>query len=366
MTKQKNVLIIRNAWGFGGAEMYTLNLAKALRKYGYNPIVVTRVPELIEKCSKENIRFIKGLWYMRQGWGKAYFLLNPIITTWYFFVILFNKIDTVHAQGKDDFVFATQAAKLLGKKVVWTDHADLKYIMEPNSNVALRDKILNLARYTRLVVAVSDSERAEILKQSPDFPNLVTIHNGVFLPNNVKPVAKSKKIIIGSTNRLVKAKGIAELINAFAKIEKIDECELWLVGDGEDRQEFNDLAKKNGVEEKVRFLGYQEDIWPYLLSFDIYVQPSYHEAFSLSLIEAAVAGKAIIATRTGGNPEIINNKTGTLVPIKDSKEITRAINNYLKHPKLAAAMASKLQGLATKRFDFDKIVKDKIIPLYED
>lgn len=56
MTKPKNILIIRNAWGFGGAEMYTLNLAKALRKYGYKPIVVTRVPELIEKCSKENIK----------------------------------------------------------------------------------------------------------------------------------------------------------------------------------------------------------------------------------------------------------------------------------------------------------------------
>lgn len=365
MTRPKNVLIIRNAWGFGGAEMYTLNLAKALRSNGYSPTVITRVPELIEKCSKESINHIKGPWYKKQGWGRVYIVLNPVITIWYFFIILFKNIDIIHAQGKDDFIFATQAARLLRKKVVWTDHADLKYIMEPHNKPSLRRKIIKLANYAKVVIAVSHSEEQEIKKRYSHFPNLEVVYNGVFLPKEIKTIKKPKLTIIGSTNRLVKSKGIAELIEGFAKIDNLDKSELWLVGDGEDKQEFIDLVKRVGIYERVKFYGYQEVIWPYLRTFDIYVQPSYHEAFSLSLIEASVLGKKVIATRTGGNPEIINSHTGTLVSIKNSNQITQAINSCLNNPRQSSAKSKKLGEIARKEFDFDKIVKEKIIPFYE-
>jgi len=364
-SKEQKVLIIRNAWEFGGAEMYTLNLAIALRKNGYAPVVVTKVPELLERCRHAKISLKKGIWYKKQGWGRAYKVLGPLITAWYLWIIVISKIDIVHAQGRDDFVFATRAAKMLGKKVVWTDHADLKYIMQPHNKKVLRDSIVQLAQYTAGVIAVSDSEKKEILKQYHKFPNLVTIRNGVFLPATIKSVKKPNKIIIGSTNRLVMAKGIAELIEAFSRISDFDKCELWLVGDGEDKEEFVDLAKKLGVASKVKFLGYKKDIWAYLGAFDIFVQASYHEAFSLSLIEAGVSGKAVIATKVGGNTEIINNQNGILVLIKDVDSLKDALNIFVSNPKVRQDKSRILKKFAVANFDFDKLVKEKLIPIYE-
>ncbi len=363
--KQKKVLIIRNAWEFGGAEMYALNLALALRKNGYIPIVVTKVPELLEKCNEAKIKYKKGKWYKKQGWGRAYKVLGPLITAWYLGVIIIYKIDIVHAQGRDDFVFATKAAKMLGKKVVWTDHADLKYIMQPHNKQDLRNTIVELAKYTSKVIAVSNSEKQEILKQYPKFPNLETIYNGVFLPGKIRPVKKPNKTIIGSTNRLVKVKGIAELIEAFSQIKEVDRCELWLIGDGEDKQEFVDLVEKLNIGGKVKFLGYQKEVWGYLGAFDIFVQASYHEAFSLSLIEAAVAGKAVIATSIGGNPEIINNQNGILVPVKDVGALINALSVFVSNPKAREDKSRILKKFAVTNFDFDKLVKEKLIPIYE-
>ncbi|MDP4038777.1 MAG: glycosyltransferase, partial [bacterium] len=358
VNRQKKVLIIRNAWGFGGAETYALNLALALRKNGYLPIFVTRVPELIEKCKANDIKFIRGIWYKRQGWGRAYSILEPLITGWYFFVILFYRIDIIHTQGKDDFIFATKAARMLSRKVVWTDHADLKYIMEEHNKESLRRKIIDCANYATKVIAVSNSEKKEILKQYPKFPNLDVIHNGVFLPRSIKPVSKPSKVIIGSTSRLVKAKGIAELIKAFAKAKGSDNCELWLVGDGEEKKDFKRLAQKKGISDRVKFIGYKKDIWPYLEAFDIFVQTSYHEAFSLSLIEAGIAGKAVIATDTGGNPEIINKSNGILVPVKDVEALKEALQLFISDPVLRSKKSKSLQIFAKTNFDFDKIVKE--------
>lgn len=363
----KRVLIIRNAFkhDFGGAEIYAMNLAVVLHDKGYIPILVTRVPTLLERSKEKNIKTIKGLWYSRQGWGRFYRLFGPILTGWYVVIILINKIDIIHAQSRDDFIFATKAAKLLGKKVVWTDHADLKYIMEKHNAKDLRYKILSLARYASKVIVVSNSEKTEILKRQPNFPNIEVIHNGVLIPNKISKIKKPNKIIIGSTSRLVSAKGISELIEGYSKISNLNKTQLWLIGEGPEKQKFQSLSEKLGVDKNVKFLGYKKTVWPYLKAFDIYVQPTYHEAFSTSLIEASIAGCAVVTTRVGGNTEIINGENGILIPPRNYQAITKAIETLMKDTNLRNIKAKRLRNMAINNYDFAKIVNNKVIPIYE-
>lgn len=362
----KRVLLIRNSHGFGGAEVYICNLAIALKDLGYEPIVVTNVPKILKDCKANKVKVLKGPWYSKQGWGRIYYLLRPAFTAWYMWIIAWYRINVVHPQGIDDFVFATDAARLLNRKVIWTDHGDAKYFMRPVSSSRLRALALRAAKYATAVVVVSKSEKEEIRSIAPNFPNIVVIHNGVFVrKHTTRKKPDSPPLVIGCTSRLIKTKGIGELLEAFCGLKQRDQLELWLVGTGDEEEEFKKQAKRLGVQSRVKFLGFQDDVWRYIEAFDIYVHPSYHEAFSISMIEAAMAGKPTVATRVGGNPEIVNENTGVLVEPKDIKSLREGLQKLIDDPALRKRFGDSARKLAVEKYDFRRIVEEKMVPLYE-
>lgn len=365
-SKNKKILLIRNSHGFGGAEVYVCNLAVALKGLGYEPIVVTNVPKILKDCRSNGVKSFRGPWYAKQGWGRIYYLLRPAITAWYMWIIAWYRIDVVHPQGIDDFVFATSAARLMNRKAIWTDHGDAKYFMRSVSSPRLRALALKSAKYAAAVVVVSQSEKEEILTVAPDFPNITVIHNGVFVREfSVQKQPNTRPLVIGCTSRLIKTKGIGELIEAFSNLKQTEKLELWLIGTGEDQDKFMSKTKQLGVQSRVKFLGFQEDVWRYLEAFDIYAHPSYHEAFSIALIEAAMAGKPTIATRVGGNPEIVNENTGILVEPKDVDSLKEGLQKLIDDPVLRKRFGNAARKVAVEKYDFDKIVAEKMVPLYE-
>lgn len=365
----QRVLIIRNAYqkDTGGAEQYAFNLAKALKNAGMVPFVVTKHKAIHEKCHVEGIKTIRGVWYEKQEWDRKYYLRFLYTTLWYIWIILTRRIDVVHPQSRDDFVFATDAARICRKKVIWTDHADLKYIMDRvnHPHPRMQAWIADAARYVSNIICVSHSEKQSISTVAPEFKEkLVIIHNGVFVPKNVVPVDK-KHFVIGTNARLVPEKGIGELIEAFAKLKNID-SELWLLGGlSGNKNMYQDQAKKLGVSNRVRFLGYVKNPNDYVAAMDIFVHASYHEAFSLAIIEACMLGRPIIATAVGGTPEIITKNTGILIQPKNVKELHAALALLIENPEKATALGMAAQELAHKSFDFQTLVDKKLIPLYE-
>lgn len=363
---KKRVLIIRHSHGLGGAERYAFQLARTLQNNGLDVYFSTNVKELKSLARSQNVKQLFTPWYSPQGWGRKYLIFESFFIAWYYMLIRIFRIDIVHPQGVDDFVFATAAAKKLSKKVIWTDHGDLKYVMRPNTSGRLKKRILLYADYATAVIAVSESEKHEILSQRKAFPNLLTIHNGVDLPGKIKAAPrKTGKLVIGATSRLLFSKGLGELLDAFAMLRDTGKQELWLVGSGEDEAKLKDLAKHRGILNDVRFFGHQSDVWPYLAAMDIYVLPTYHEAFSIALLEAGSMGKAVVATRTGGNPELIGRDTGILVPIKDPQKLADAIQQFIDSPELRKRKGKALKTRVENEFSFTEIVKTKIIPLYE-
>jgi glycosyltransferase involved in cell wall biosynthesis len=114
--------------------------------------------------------------------------------------------------------------------------------------------------------------------------------------------------------RLVKVKGVDLLIQAVAKISREKSVFLDVVGDGEERTNLEELAKRLGIAENVQFYGRQPDVTGFLKKSDIFVYPSvWQEVFGISIVEAMAYGLPCVANNVGGIPEIIEDgKNGFL------------------------------------------------------
>ena len=375
------VLIIRNPqpYDFGGGERMPVHLAVELSQYNFEPLLVSRSPAVLEYAASKGVQTVRGWWWSRQNWSgrnnlllPAYFVWQLILTCWYLQLIARTRASIIHPQGRDDFIAATIAGKILSKRVIWSDHADLKYIYEnysaPYKN-PIGKLVYRLSKLTSAITMTSNSDAAAI-KQALKVPQLppqyTVVYNGVS-DDPVKPTKRAEAdksaYIYCATSRLVTAKGISELIDAFNKLhEKHANTRLWLIGDGPDAERFKAQAKKNPA---ITFFGYTKAPLALVAASDVFVHPSYLEGFSVSLIEAAMLAKPTIACNVGGNPEIItHDKTGLLIKDRDTSALYDAMNALYADRKLAQRLGTDARKNFEQNFQFETIVRERFLPLY--
>lgn len=380
--RTKRALLIRNAssYDFGGAERFVVALAQELIANGWEATIVTAHSKIRELATSKAIPSRHGWWWSRQDWSGRRIALTPLYILWQlvlvvYYLILFIRLrpDVIHPQSKDDFIAATVAGKLLGKRVIWTDHADLKYVYQ-NVPVWYKNPVGKLvylcSRIADHITLVSKSEEKLIesaLGHELSAKHQV-IYNGILdysPPSHQRQPADKNALIFCCTSRLVTAKGIGELIRAFQILQNDhDNLRLWILGEGPEADKFHTMASNNP---NITFWGFPDDSLGILQAADVFVHPSYHEGFSLSIIEAAMLQKPIIACNVGGNPEIIiDGKTGLLAPAKDAHKLARAMERLIGNPPLRKSLAKAARKSYEHNFQFDNIVKEQFIPLYED
>ena len=374
-----NILLIRNAdtSNFGGAETFVVNLASRLQETGHNVSVATAMPLLTKRLRESSISVSKSPWLNWQHWHGIYTFLLPLhwlwlirLVVWYIITLHRNPVDVLHVMNRDDFIAGSIAGKLTRTPVVWTDHADLKHELantrQPFKNLMGKQLAL-AARWTDAITVVSQAELDAIsLQATPRIANKLTlIYNGVF-DESVQPVKKpAETLVIGLTARLLKQKGLRELISAFKKLDPPQDkkLELWLIGEGPDKSVLKSLA---GEDNRIKFLGFVSPWYPTVAALDVFAFPSYTEGFSLSLLEATMLGLPIVTSSAGGNPEIIEDgKTGLVVPTKDSEALRAAIQQIIDRPGQAALLGKAARARWQKDFDFAKIVDQQFVTLYD-
>lgn len=379
MSAPKNVLIIRNAftYDFGGAERLAVHIAEDIQKRGIKTVVSSCQPRLRDYAIAQGIAVRTGLWWSKQNWSGKGLLLLPLyllwqifLTLWYAQLLLRLRPTAVHILSKDDFIAGTLAAKLLGKRVVWTDCADLKYVLA-NYTVWYRNPVGKLVYWcSRLadgITLVSDSEKKLVSAAlgRPLPANYHVVHIGA-KTQTVVPLARKKEdkdaVVFCATSRLVTAKGIGELVDAFTKLSGgSNTYRLWIVGDGLEEDAFKKRAGKNP---NLVFVGHSDTPLEYVAGADVFVHPSYHEGFSLSLTEAAMLGKPLIACTVGGNPELVNNKNGVLVPARDAHALYEAMRLLGSDKDAREAKGKQAQKDYFDNFEFSRLMEKEVIPLY--
>jgi len=175
--------------------------------------------------------------------------------------------------------------------------------------------------------------------------------------------------IVGYVGRITFEKGIEYLIKAFVDIAKIaDQIKLVIAGDGNKKTELQELIKELKLNKYVTFTGFiaHEDIPSFYELCDVIVLPSiWNEPLSRVLLEAFHFGKPVIATKTGGTPEIIRDgENGLLIEPKNSEQLVDKILFLYKNPDVLKRIQEKAKNHSIKNLN-SKIMTKKFVNMYE-
>jgi glycosyltransferase involved in cell wall biosynthesis len=219
-------------------------------------------------------------------------------------------------------------------------------------------KRLLLRRYTR-VVGVSQFV-ADCLRVQRTWPAprclLHFVNTDRFAPDERvrrevrRRLGAEDRFILLTTAYLIAAKGVDTAVRALAALP--DSVTLWVVGDGPESTALEALSGELGVRDRVRFLGLQSQVEPFMQAADAFVCPSlWEEAAGLVNIEAQACGLPVLASRVGGIPEYVSDGfSGLLFRAGDAADLAIAVRRLLDDPAYCREMGLAARELAVGRF----------------
>lgn len=157
-------------------------------------------------------------------------------------------------------------------------------------------------------------------------------------------------------------KRVQDAVEVFARVSRELPARLMLIGDGPDRYLAEQLALRYNIQDRVHFLGKQDNVNELLPLADLMLMPSQMESFGLAALEAMACSVPAIATRVGGVPELIDDQiNGLLFEVGDVDSMADAAISLLRDEPRLNNMAASARKTAQSRF-----CSSRIIPLYED
>jgi glycosyltransferase involved in cell wall biosynthesis len=233
----------------------------------------------------------------------------------------------------------------------------------------IHDQSYGLMRWPRRIIAVSTAVQTELQNQGVPADRIRIVLNGTLgsqrRPSTVSPADLMRPSIV-SVAGMMHRKGIAELIEAFAKLPADgSQAHLYLVGGGSEQASFQEFASRFGAADRIHFEGFQADPRPYLQSADLFVLASRRESFALAILEAREAGCAILATAVDGIPEALDHgRCGILVPPQNSTALAAGMIHVLRDRSLREALQREAK-IGLERFTVSRMT-DEVSDIYSD
>ncbi|MCP4252516.1 MAG: glycosyltransferase family 4 protein [Candidatus Scalindua sp.] len=296
-----------------------------------------------------------------------------------------QKIDIVHSQGARADFFARIAARLAKVPIVFSTVPMTVEGFDVNPIKKLIYILLNRfsERFVDRFMVVSDALKKMMIEKHRIEPHrVVKIYNGIevddFCLADDEIVRRRKEFreesglkedtpVIGAIGRLVWQKGFEHFIEAIPEVLKeFKEARFLIVGEGILENTLKMASKKLEINNKIRFIGFRNDIKDILATIDILVMPSLLEGLPMILLEAMAMGKPIVATDIDGINEVLENgKTALLVPPKAPEALSEAIVNLLTHRDQAHQMGIDARRVVEERFGVDTMV-ERVEVVYEE
>ena len=174
--------------------------------------------------------------------------------------------------------------------------------------------------------------------------------------------------VLGTVANLFPRKGYDVMCRALSMLRRNrPDIHYLIVGAGDPGYErmLHELVRSLGLERQVHFAGFQDPVYPALAAMDVYVHPAIMEGFGIALLEAMAMVKPVVATTTGGIPDIVvHEETGLLVEPGNSEALTSAISVLLEDAGRRAAMGRAGRSRVERLFTVNAMVS-KLVACYE-
>jgi glycosyltransferase involved in cell wall biosynthesis len=262
--------------------------------------------------------------------------------------------------------------------VIFTAHGfPFHEFMHPVLRITLMSLEKCMSRWcTDMVVSVSDADRRYAVDAGVvSAGRITTIQNGIDLRMAFPDVQLARQMlgldvqarVLGMVGRLSQQKAPQDFLRAAALVvREFPDAIFLVIGDGPLRADLEQLAASLGIADRVRFLGFRSDIPLVMAALDVFVLPSLWEGLPLTILEAMLAAKPVVASAVNGVVEVVQHEcTGFLFPPQEVEQLAAHLVTLLRDPSGAQAMGKAGQGRVQEHFCIDRTIA-RLSELYQD
>ena len=358
------VLLVIDELDVGGTEQQIVELVRHLPRARWTPVVCCFRPgrkaaeierlgvrvEYLPKMSRVDLRLVRKLVALMRA----------------------ERFDVVQTFLIGGNLWGRLAALLAGVPVVIASERNVDVWEEP----AKRWLGLGLARLTDRIVANAEAVREYLVRRGADPRRVVTIRNGVDFGRFVTPVDRDgmrrplgfgpEHTVAAVVARLEPQKGQDIVLEVASRLrDRFPGLRWLLVGGGSAEATLRADAARRNLGDRVVFTGFRTDSADLLCAADLSVLVSTKEGLSNTLLESLAAGLPVIASRVGGNAEVVAAGGGLLVPPRDANALATAVELVAADPAAAARMGARGREHVRREFAVGRMV-DETVALYEE
>ena len=370
-------LFVDQSGVLGGAELYLMDIVCRLQSTGH--VLLFEEGPFLERLKEEAIpavvlgasRSVTGI-ERDGGWLQDLKSIPGILSLVRALSRKVSEYDVVFANSQKAFIVSALAAKWARRPLIWNLHDILTADHFSRGHRKIAVTFANL--FADRVIVNSEATRASFVECGGDESKTHVVYNGIdaqsFQATDDEAARRlryelgaGEKTVVGLFSRLTSWKGQHVLIEAAALNPDVH---VWLVGgalfqdDAAYEGELRSMARALGVEDRVRFVGFRNDVPLVMKACDIIAHCSTApEPFGRVIVEGMLASRPVIASKAGGAMEIVTDgETGLLVNPGDAGALSVAIRRLIDSPDEAQRISDRGYRSARERFSIDSIVKE--------
>ncbi|RYU96853.1 glycosyltransferase [Emticicia agri] len=345
----------------GGGETHVLDLVSTLDQNKYESVVLsfTEGP-MVDKMKAMGVKTY--MIYTEKPFDIS--VWDKVKT-----ILIEEKIDIVHAHGTRANSNTYSSAKKLGIPLLytvhgWSFHNDQNFLVKTLRTYSEKFLVKNATK----TICVSKSNYEDGAKRF-SMKNATVITNGINLAKfdlnksfkNVRKEfnIKENEVLVGFIARMTSQKDPFTLLKAIAKIPADSLIKFLLVGDGDSKEEVLKMAEDLGINSRVIFESFREDIPDILHAIDIFCLPSLWEGLPIALLEAMAMAKAVVATAIDGTKEVIvHEKNGLLVQPSNPDELANALIRLANDKALREQLRKEARMTVEKNYNVARMTRE--------
>lgn len=355
---KSTICFFNSAIAWGGGEKWHLENAVSMHNSGYKVYLFAHPDsELKQRAEEAGLKVI-------QVRVTSFTFLNLFKLKKLISLLKSKSIHTIILNLSRDLKFAGNASKFAGIK---------RIIYRRGSAIPIKNTFTNRYLFKNIITDIltnTNATKKTVLQNNPDIfdkDKIEVIYNGIdfnkLLSISGSPIINKKEgeLIIGNLGRLEKQKAQHYLLELAIELEKMDiqNFRILIAGSGRLEQSLKEKCQLLGLNKRIVFTGFINNVANFYESIDIFVLSSKWEGFGYVIVEAMAFEKPVVAFNISSNPEIIADKhTGFLVDFPNIKQLAEKTALLLSDPKLRKQFGQNGKERVLKMFSAEKQFKD--------